>query len=459
MEEMSLRVQEALASEEALAERFANTVRIVLISMLTLIALVNSGSVSREANAMNLGIIATGFLYGMIIHGRVKRGRYTPHLKYITSFLDILLVNVLLFMYTIIELPSVALKNYVFFVNYPMLLLTTFRFDRKLTLLTGIWALVLYLGLLGYLTVTNAVTLQHQGYVSELFSREVTIIGQMTKVVIFAGFIALATYLAQYSRNVIVKTISNEVTHRMANETMVRELEIASQVQRTLLPRVIPVVPRLEIYGTVLQGTFVGGDYVDFLSMPGPVLRVVIADVSGKGVPAALIMAEVRASTHLLTSMHLPLDELARQLNTLVRNSTESRVFVTCLAVDIDTASGMLQYVNAGHPRAYVHTSGATVALSARTFALGALEALPQLSVNSVAFAPGSTLVAYTDGIFEYAGGGSEQYGEERLRQSIVRHASAPVEEIARSLLGDVKAFGGMKPFDDDVALAIVKHG
>jgi sigma-B regulation protein RsbU (phosphoserine phosphatase) len=239
---------------------------------------------------------------------------------------------------------------------------------------------------------------------------------------------------------------------------MVRELEIASEVQRTLLPRVIPVLPRLEVYGTVLQGTFVGGDYIDFLKLSESGLRVVIADVSGKGVPAALIMAEVRASTHLLTGMHLPLDELAAQLNTLVRTSTDNRVFVTYLAVDIDTTSGMLSYVNAGHPRAYVHFSGSIVPLSTRTFALGALEALPQLSVNTLPFQPGSTLVAYTDGIFEYADAGGEQYGEERLRQAILTHASSSAESIARALLADVRAFGAMRPFDDDAALAIVRH-
>jgi hypothetical protein len=229
-DEITQRINEALALEEIQAELFANRVRLILISIMLVIALFNLPSITLEANVMNLGTIVVGYLYGFGVSVLVRRRGSVSKMKYITSFVDILLMMLLLFLYTKIEVPAVALKNYVFLAVFPLILLTTFRFDQRLTLLTGAWAVILYVGLFGYLFFTNAITIQHYGYMSELFSPDVTFIGQATKIVILSCFVALATYLARYSRSVIVKTIQQEVMQRTEKDAMVRELEIASHV-------------------------------------------------------------------------------------------------------------------------------------------------------------------------------------------------------------------------------------
>jgi hypothetical protein len=455
--EITQRINEALALEEIRAEKFANRVRLILISILLVVALFNIGSISFEANLMNFGTIVVGYAYGIVVYLRIRGGGLVARLKYITSFVDILLAMFLLFMYTRIELPAVALKNYVFLVVFPLILLTTFRFDQRLTLFTGLWAILLYAGMFGFLVVTNTIVPQYSGYMSELFSPEVTYIGQMTKLVILICFVALATYLAKYSRSVIFKTIQQEVAQRIEKDVMVRELEIASNVQQQLLPRLTPKIKGLEYYGTVVQGKFVGGDYFDSIKISESKLLSVVADVSGKGVPAALIMAEVRASTHLLAAMNLPLVEFVHRLNLLVLESTAKYDYVTYFIAEIDSEKRTITYINAGHPPPYVHLSGSMQSLSARTLALGLRDELPQLAEHCVSFPQGSVFVAYTDGILERTSPDEVQYGESKLIDFIIKDSAREIKMLAEGLLADVRKYGGERPFDDDATVVVVR--
>lgn len=244
---------------------------------------------------------------------------------------------------------------------------------------------------------------------------------------------------------------------RTEKDAMVRELEIASHVQQQLLPRSAPLIPGLEYYGTVIQGKFVGGDYFDFIKVSDTRLISVVADVSGKGVPAALIMAEVRAATHLLTTMNLPLDEFIRRLNRLVLESTARYDYVTYFIADIDSQQRTINYVNAGHPPPYVYSSDSLQPLSARTLALGLREELPGLNAGCVSFPAGSVFVAYTDGILERAALNEEQYGEKRLTEFICSVNEKHVKVFVEEMLGDVRIYGGDKPFDDDATVVVVR--
>lgn len=459
MDELSIKIRQSLAHEELRAERLANQVRVVLISIMLIVALLSMRSLGREANWMNFSVIGGVYLYGAAVFIITRRSGYKPFMKYATSFIDILMVHVLLFLYTLIEIPSVALKNYVFLVVYPLLLLCVFRFDWKLTLSAGIWALALYIGLFAYLLETHRVTVfLLGGYSMELFSSEITWVGQITKMVILAGYTALASYLARYSRMVMERTIRNEVTQRVEKESIVRELEVASQVQRLLLPGEMPQVGLLDAFGTVRPGRFVGGDYYDFIRLSTTSLLAVIADVSGHGVPAALIMSEVRAATHLLASMDIPLEEFIARLNTLTLRSTSRDMYVTYFIACIDTSTNTIRYINAGHPPGYILSAGMVCPLSDRTFALGSIEKLPQLAARSAGFPPGSLFIACTDGILEHANPFEEQYGEQRLQQFILARPERSAEQTARELLEELKAFGGGREFNDDATVVVVKN-
>ena len=458
MQELTERISEALAREEARAEQFANNVRLVFLIVLTSVAVLNALSVSHEANILNFGAIAIGYTYGIVVFIRIRQRGYRPIMKYVTSCLDVALVFLLLFLYARIEIPSVALKNYVFLVVFPLIALTAFRYDRMLTLAAGGLAIALYAALFFYLSLSHSITVTNGGYAEELFSRDITYVGQLTKVLILSGYILLLAYLGQYSRRLFAKLIGDELNLRNQKELMDWELKIASQVQTQFLPVSFPVIAGLELHGAVQQGRFVGGDYYDFIKLADDVLLVVAADVSGKGVPAALIMAEVRASTHLLASMRIDLENFAQRLNSLVHQSTDKKSFVTFFAAEINTTRQCISYVNAGHPPPLIYAKNEVRSLAKGTLPLGAQSSLPKLVQRTEEFLPGTMFVSYTDGIPERTNLRGEQYGEERLFEYVRAKAHLESEPFTRQLFEEVKDFEKGKDLDDDVSLAVVKH-
>ena len=458
MQDLSDRISDALAKEEARAELFASYVRLALLIVLTTIALVNAPSLTFMANVFNFGALVVGYAYGLVVLARVRGPGYRPAMKYITSCSDVVLVFLLLFLYTKIEIPSVALKNYVYLVLFPLIALTAFRYDRMLTLVSGGLAVVLYLLLVAFLWFSKLVTLTPGGYERELFSADVTYVGQGTKVLILTVFVLLVSHLAQYSRKLFHKLVSDELSLRDQQEQTERELALASQVQAQFLPRALPAIPRLEMYGIVREGQFVGGDYYDFIPAAKDRLLVVSADVSGKGVPAALIMAEVRGSTQLLASMPIGLEDLLQRLNSMLYQSTEKKSFVTFCAAEIDISSGLLAYVNAGHPPPLLWSRGEVSSLVRGTIPLGICSTLPQLTTHTVSFPPGSMLVCCTDGVLEQRDLQGDEYGELRLREFVRTHAWQDAERMTQELLAEVKDFGGGRAAEDDMSVAVVKH-
>jgi hypothetical protein len=457
IEEIIARIQQTLAKEEARVERSVLDIRFKLLLVFGVIAAVNARSVPAEANCANFGVFTLACLYKLALYLLIRRRGYRPMMKYVTSFVDVALVYLLMILHAQVEAPATALKNYAFYLLFPIIALTTFRYNQTLTWLTGAWAMALYCGMFLFLYLADAVTITTGGYVAELLSENVTIIGQASKLMILFGFIALTTYLAGYTRRLFDKLVVQEVNLRVEKESIERELEIAARVQQNLLPQNFPQMPGVEIYGTLLQGRFVGGDYYDFLRLSETSLLFVIADVSGKGVPAALIMSEMRACTHLLAPMQLTLENLAQRLNALLFESTARKYFVSFFAAEIDAGRGVMRYVNAGHPPPLVYAEGRVTALAKGGVPLGVSPSLPQLTQRSEPLPRGGLLVAFTDGIWERANAQGEQYGEERLARFIAQHAALPPQSFVQQLLEEVKNFGQSQELDDDVAIAVTK--
>lgn len=457
MEETTDRINRALAREEVRAERVAGTVRLIVLLIFACIELLNVGSLSIEASIMNASVLLAGCMYGFIVLFRIRRRGYHPVMKYVTSCLDVVLIFLLLFMYTRIEIPSVALKNYVFFVVFPIIALTAFRYDRMLTLTVGGLAIALYLALISYLYLSKSISFTHGGYEQELFSPAVTYVGQLTKVLILVGFVIIVAYLAEYSRRLFVKLVQEESNLRYQKDLTDLELKVASEVQTKLLPHSFPEVEGLDVYATVRQGRLVGGDYCDIIKLNDHLVLIVTADVSGKGVPAGLIMAEVRASVQLLAPMNIALENLTQRLNTLLHQSTTKKDFVTFFVAEIDTQRAVLRYVNAGHPPPLVYSQGDFHSLSQRTIPLGLYPTLPQLIMGEENFTHGSLFVSFTDGLLEQTDLQGEQYGEERLRKFVQNHAELNAAPFTQELLSELKTFGQGKEFNDDVGIAVAK--
>jgi hypothetical protein len=450
------RIERALGREEIRVERFVGRVRIAVLAVIAVVAALNAHAVSMEANLINFGALASAFGYGVTVSVLLARHRYRPVMKYVTSMADVSVVHAVLFLYTTIEIPAVALKNPAFLAVFPILALTVFRYDPRLTLASGAWAISLYAILFTYVSWKSGVAWAE--YAKELFAPDATVVGQMTKILILAVYVAVCTYLAAHTRWLFRKLVRNEVHARYAKESMERELELASQVQSHLLPRSHPAIEGLELDGLVIEGRSVGGDYYDFIPLPGGPLFLLVADVAGKGVQAALIMAEVRAASHLFASMHVPLEEFIGRLNHLLYESTPESSYVTLFAAEIDPARESIRYINAGHPPPLLCQHGRVRRLSSGTPPVGLFRCLPPVHTQHEQFPPGCLLIACTDGVWERSNPSGEQFGDVALENFLIEHAALDAGSVVRHLLNELKSFGDGRAFEDDVTLAVAKH-
>lgn len=240
--------------------------------------------------------------------------------------------------------------------------------------------------------------------------------------------------------------------------TMKRDLEIARDIQRWLVPDKPPVVPGVDIaFATRPQNT-VAGDYYDAFMRPGPegaagqVLLMVVADVAGKSVPAALLMATFQASVHSLAARPGSLDELARELNHYACDHSLSGMrFTTAFLAEWDPAARQLRYVNAGHNAPFLRrTSGTVERLGEGSLPFGISNAAEYKSV-AVRIIPDELLVIFTDGLAEAVNASGQEYGEPRLENRVASFTSESAAAALSALMGDVDAYVGQARQHDDI--------
>ncbi len=454
-EEIAERIEKTLNRNEAQAERFANRTRLSFMVVVTFVVLLNLRASSGYANVVNLSAVGAAYLQGLVVYFALERKAYRPAMKYVTSLFDVTLLCLVLFLYTKAEILSVSLKNPAFLLLFPLITLTVLRYDPMLTAVTGGWATLLYGCLFVY--VWRHTGIEGGGYTAELFSPAVTWVGQGTKILILIAFVIVASYLAGHTRSMFHKLVRKEVALLSEKEAIERELELASTVQAALLPRQHVPDYHLQLHGTIMPGRYVGGDYYDFIRLPGSTVLMVVADVAGKGVPAALIMSTVRASVHLFASMHLSLEELIERLNVLLYESTTPDGYVTLFAAEIDAAGNSITYVNAGHPPPILYLNGRVRLLRSGTMPLGLFPALAGLQAAKEEYSPGSILVACTDGIWERSNAAGELFGESGLRQFVLENDAEDCAVFAQGLLERVRVFGANLPMEDDATLAVAR--
>ena len=245
-------------------------------------------------------------------------------------------------------------------------------------------------------------------------------------------------------------------------QTIERELFVAREIQERLLPHAMPRVAGFEISGTSVPSQHVGGDYFDFLEMPSGRLGVAIADVSGKGIPAALLMANLQASLHgqALESGDAAL--IVCKINNLLARSTDSNMFATFFYGILDRILGEFTYTNAGHnPPLLIRADGAVERLEPCGLILGFMmdQAYDQRTVK---LEPGDILVLFTDGITEAVRPGApaetKYFGEERLLQAILAGASGGATEVQKAVLTAVASHTGEAAQEDDITLVVIKR-
>jgi phosphoserine phosphatase RsbU/P len=253
--------------------------------------------------------------------------------------------------------------------------------------------------------------------------------------------------------------------------TMKRDLEIAREIQQWLVPEHAPAVAGFDIaFATRPQNT-VAGDYYDAFLRPVPPLAsavppllVVVADVAGKSVPAALLMATFQASLSALSATPVTLDEIVAGLNRYCcAHSLEGRRFTTAFLAEIDPQTRQMIFVNAGHnDPVLLRASGQIERLSAGGPPFG----LPQLTDQPIRYAsarvqlqPGDLLVIFTDGLVEAVNDGGEEYGEARLLPSILNAPPENSDATLKRLMADVNAYVGFARQHDDITCLVLRVG
>jgi sigma-B regulation protein RsbU (phosphoserine phosphatase) len=241
------------------------------------------------------------------------------------------------------------------------------------------------------------------------------------------------------------------------------ELETARKIQEKLLPREMPQLSGFEIAGTSLPSMQVGGDYFDFLDLGKGQLGIAIGDVSGKGIPAALLMANLQASLHAQTLETGKVAEVVSRINNLLVRSTESNMFATFFYGLLDKNTSTFTSTNAGHnPPLLLQTDGKIERLETGDLVLGFLPD-QQYSQLTTSLQVGDVLVLYTDGITEARDPQPQKnedklFGEERLIEVIVANASLSAREIQAAILQAVSTHTKDTPQGDDITLVVVKR-
>ena len=242
-------------------------------------------------------------------------------------------------------------------------------------------------------------------------------------------------------------------------QKMEKELTVAREIQRALLPDQEPSIAGWDIAGINIPCLTVGGDYYDYLSGQQDQLGLCIADVSGKGTGPALIMANVQASLRALSGLRdMPLDVMLTRLNEQIFGRTEANKYVTMFYGWLDHDKAELVYVNAGHCYPLMFRRGGEVEqLVIGGPVIGLLPEVP-LEVGTTTFEPGDTFVAYTDGLSETQSPEGEEFEEARIIETMKKVADRPAREVAAKLVSSARIFAAEAGLGDDLTLMVVKR-
>ena len=241
------------------------------------------------------------------------------------------------------------------------------------------------------------------------------------------------------------------------------ELELASQIQRNILPCVFPPFPELlhslDLCAETRSAKEIGGDFYDFYFTAENKLGFLIADVSGKGIPAAMFMMTAKTIIKGYAESGRPVEEVFTMANEKLCENNEAGMFVTAWMGVLDLTTGMLEFANAGHnPPLVRHADGSFAYLKTKPGLM--LAGLPGLSYkkNELQLSPGDEIYIYTDGVTEAADTANELYGEQRLLELLNTLHGLRAEEVCLAVKEDVMAFAGEAPQFDDITMLYLKY-
>jgi phosphoserine phosphatase len=243
-------------------------------------------------------------------------------------------------------------------------------------------------------------------------------------------------------------------------QQMERELDLARSIQQKLLPEENPRVAGYQIAGWNKPAEQTGGDIYNFLPATRDRLALVLADATGHGIGAALIIAQFNSMLRATAGLDIDLAQVMTRVNSLLANDLPADRFVTTFVGTLDPAANRIEYIAAGQgPLIHFRKAmGRSEILLATDVPLGIMPDIPFESGHSVEFAPGDIFCLLTDGFFEWASADREQFGDERVIDCLARHCAEPPARLIDILYEEVVAFSGGTPQDDDLTAIIIRR-
>ena len=238
---------------------------------------------------------------------------------------------------------------------------------------------------------------------------------------------------------------------------MREEVRLAYDIQTSLLPKASPGVPGYDIAGVSLAADTVGGDYFDYITLHDGCLGLCVGDVSGKGLPASLLMANVQATLRGQAPWTDSVKICLERANQLLCESIRTGTFVTLFYGILDPHNHQFRYANAGHNRPLFHTSGSVTRLDLGGLALGLLSTATYQD-DTLTFAAGDVLLIYSDGVTEAMNPGREQFEEDRLTELIREYAADPAQTLVDRIVEAVQHHAAEAPASDDMTLLAIRR-
>jgi serine phosphatase RsbU (regulator of sigma subunit)/uncharacterized glyoxalase superfamily protein PhnB len=235
-----------------------------------------------------------------------------------------------------------------------------------------------------------------------------------------------------------------------AQRRAAQELEIAKQVQARLFPQTVPQLKTLQYAGVCIQAREVGGDYYDFLNLGRERLGFVIGDTSGKGIAAALLMANLQANLRSQSAIALEQPQrFLRSVNQLFYENTADSCYATLVFAEYDDASRQLRYTNCGHyPGLLFRSHGRLERLDSTSTVLGLFKEW-DCAIAETQLSPGDTLVLYTDGVTDSFNDAGEEFGEQRLIDAVWKHRELSPSHMLHAIVDEVRQFSPREQHDD----------
>jgi len=254
--------------------------------------------------------------------------------------------------------------------------------------------------------------------------------------------------------------IANAQLHRklLLQERTERDLQLARQVQESFLPKRFPEIAGMQFCASYKAALEVGGDFYDFIPLAGDRLGIVVGDISGKGIPAALMMALLQGSLRTLVTAGHRGPELISKLNDYLWANIPSHSLITLFYGELNTRTGDLCFLNCGHNAPFLARSDQRLERLVSTSMVLGIQPDPPFQVNNTQLQPGDALLLFTDGITEAFNELEEEYGEDRVTAFLQAHRGLPSEQILQLLVEEVLLFCGHVRPGDDMTLMLVKR-